>query len=201
MTGSCTYQEFDPHSLNPIGDESCRRITDLEVIRNCVKGKQVLDIGTNSGLVAIHVSRWGAKKVLAADVDHNLITSLQDISNHHNLPITASVCSFTNLTVDIFKSDVVLCLEVIHWLFHQGHQLPDIVARLDSLTVSTLFIETPWDKTEKSIQAKMNASLDKYDLTNLIERFIARGFRVEVCGFPRYFTDQSRRVLLRLDRK
>jgi 2-polyprenyl-3-methyl-5-hydroxy-6-metoxy-1,4-benzoquinol methylase len=200
MTGSCTYQEFDPDSLNPIGYESQVRIKELEGIKSSLVGKQVLDIGTNSGLVAIHAARWGAKNVLAVDVNRELILSLQEISTRHNLPIAPSVCGFTELSAEIFRSEIVLCLEVIHWLFHQGHQVDMIVSRLDSLTISTLIIETPWDKTEKSIQARMNSGLEDYSLPNLIEKFLLRGFRVEILGFAHYFTDMSHRVLLRFDR-
>lgn len=200
MTSSCTYQLFDSESLSPIGDESRARIDDLKEIWKHLHGRSVLDIGTNSGLVAISAAKWGALHVMAVDVDKNLVTSLQAIATKHSLPITASVCAFNDLEVNTHRSDIVICLEVVHWLVHQGNSAEKIVAKLDDLTGSTLFLETPWDKTEKSIQARMNQHLDCYSLPRFFELFLARGFKIEVLSFATYFNDQSRRVLLKLDR-
>lgn len=200
MNAACTYQGYDPKSLVPIGDESRARIEDLNQIKNYLAGRRVLDIGTNSGLVAISAIKWGALHVTAVDVNEDLITALQAVAREHNLPIAASVCAFNNLDADTYCSDIVICLEVVHWLVHQGNSPESIVAKLDDLTGSTLFLETPWDKTEKSIQARMNTHLDGYSLPKFFELFIARGFRIEVLAFATYFNDQSRRVLLKLER-
>ena len=198
---TCTYQTYDLSTLKPIGIESETRLNELDFLRELVIGRQVLDIGTNSGIVAIQVAKWGAKRILATDVNKQLIDHLQNIVEAHELPISAQICAFKSLDPLIFKSDVVLCLEVIHWLIHQGNPISEIVEKLDSLTNKTLIIETPWDKSEKSIQARMNNSLEKYNLADILQLFLQIGYKVQILYFAKYFTDQSMRVMIRLDRK
>jgi 2-polyprenyl-3-methyl-5-hydroxy-6-metoxy-1,4-benzoquinol methylase len=200
MNATCTYQIFDSKTLEPTGDESRARIDDLKHIKKYLVGRRVLDIGANSGLVAISAIKWMALHVTAVDVNKDLVTALQEVARAHSLPLTASVCAFNDLDVNTHRSEIVICLEVIHWLVHQGNSAEKIVAKLDELTGAILFLETPWDKTEKSIQARMNEHLDGYSLPKFFELFLARGFRIEVLAFTTYFNDQSRRVLLKLDR-
>jgi 2-polyprenyl-3-methyl-5-hydroxy-6-metoxy-1,4-benzoquinol methylase len=198
---TCTYQTYDFKTLEPIGIESQIRIKELEFLKNLVVGQQVLDIGTNSGLVAIQAAKWGAKKTFATDVNKELIENLQATVVAHNLAISASVCAFKSLDPLIFKSDVVLCLEVIHWLVHQGNPIVEIVEKLDSLTKKTLIIETPWDKSEKSIQARLNGWLEKYHLPDVLNAFLRIGYQAQILHFAEYFTEQSTRVMIRLDKK
>ena len=197
---TCTYQTYDRNTLEPIGIESETRLNELSFLKELVNGRQVLDIGTNSGIVAIQVAKWGAKRILATDVNKQLIDHLQNIVEAHELPISAEICAFKSLDPLTFKSDVVLCLEVIHWLVHQGNPVAEIVERLDSLTNKTLIIETPWDKSEKSIQARMNDSLEMYSLPIILDLFIRIGYQVQILYFAEYFTDQSTRVMIRLDK-
>lgn len=197
---TCTYQTYDMNTLEPIGIESETRLNELGFLKEIVIGQQVLDIGTNSGIVAIQVAKWGAKRILATDVNKQLIDHLQNIVEAHNLPISTEICAFKSLDPLTFKSDVVLCLEVIHWLVHQGNPISEIVEKLDSLTKKTLIIETPWDKSEKSIQARMNSSLEKYNLADILQLFLQIGYRVQILYFAEYFTDQSTRVMIQLDK-
>jgi hypothetical protein len=117
------------------------------------------------------------------------------------LAISANICAFKSLDPIIHKSDIVLCLEVIHWLVHQGNPISEIVEKLDSLTNKTLIIETPWDKSEKSIQARMNSSLEHYSLPEILDSFLQIGYKIQILYFATYFTDQSTRVMIRLDKK
>lgn len=198
---SCSYQSFDPLTLTPVGDESIARISDLNKVWGRIVGKRVLDIGTNSGLVAITAVRSGAKHIEAVDVDTELIHQLQEISQKYSLPITASVCGFDRLCSEDHRSEVVFCFEVIHWLVHQGKSPEEIVSKLDEVTGLVLFVETPWDNTEKSIKARMNSHLENYSLPKFFELFMERGFTIEILGFATYFSDESRRVLMKLERK
>ena len=197
---TCTYQTYDLNTLEPIGIESKTRLNELDFLRDLVVDQQILDIGTNSGIVAIQAAKWGAKRILATDVNKQLVDHLRNIVEAHDLPISAEICAFKSLDPLIFKSDVVLCLEVIHWLVHQGNPISEIVEKLDSLTNKTLIIETPWDKSEKSIQARMNSSLEKYNLPDILDLFLQIGYRVQILYFATYFTDQSTRVMIRLDK-
>jgi 2-polyprenyl-3-methyl-5-hydroxy-6-metoxy-1,4-benzoquinol methylase len=198
---SCTYQTYDLSTLEPIGIESETRLKELDFLRDLVVDQQVLDIGTNSGIVAIQAAKWGAKKILATDVNKQLIDNLQTTVEAHGLAISANICAFKSLDPLIHKSDIVLCLEVIHWLVHQGNPISEIVEKLDSLTNKTLIIETPWDKSEKSIQARMNSSLEHYSLPEILDSFLQIGYKIQILYFATYFTDQSTRVMIRLDKK
>jgi 2-polyprenyl-3-methyl-5-hydroxy-6-metoxy-1,4-benzoquinol methylase len=198
---SCTYQMYDLSTLEPIGLESETRLKELDFLRELVVDQQVLDIGTNSGIVAIQAAKWGAKRILATDVNKQLIDHLQTTVEAHGLAISANICAFKSLDPIIHKSDIVLCLEVIHWLVHQGNPISEIVEKLDSLTNKTLIIETPWDKSEKSIQARMNSSLEHYSLPEILDSFLQIGYKIQILYFATYFTDQSTRVMIRLDKK
>jgi 2-polyprenyl-3-methyl-5-hydroxy-6-metoxy-1,4-benzoquinol methylase len=192
---------YDLSTLEPIGLESETRLKELDFLRELVVDQQVLDIGTNSGIVAIQAAKWGAKRVLATDVNKQLIDHLQTTVEAHGLAISANICAFKSLDPIIHKSDIVLCLEVIHWLVHQGNPISEIVEKLDSLTNKTLIIETPWDKSEKSIQARMNSSLEHYSLPEILDSFLQIGYKIQILYFATYFTDQSTRVMIRLDKK
>jgi 2-polyprenyl-3-methyl-5-hydroxy-6-metoxy-1,4-benzoquinol methylase len=192
---------YDLSTLEPIGLESETRLKELDFLRELVVDQQVLDIGTNSGIVAIQAAKWGAKRILATDVNKQLIDHLQTTVEAHGLAISANICAFKSLDPIIHKSDIVLCLEVIHWLVHQGNPISEIVEKLDSLTNKTLIIETPWDKSEKSIQARMNSSLEHYSLPEILDSFLQIGYKIQILYFATYFTDQSTRVMIRLDKK
>jgi len=47
-------------------------------VRKCAKGKSVLDIGTGSGIQARAAFESGAEKVLAVDIDPEVVESLED---------------------------------------------------------------------------------------------------------------------------
>lgn len=97
-------------------------------------GCSVLDIGTGSGILAIAAAKLGAKRVMALDIDENVVTvaaSNVAINNvdHIVQTETGSLGSFPTLPADVLVANIVADTII--------HLLP-IVA--DSLTSNGIFV-------------------------------------------------------------
>jgi 2-polyprenyl-3-methyl-5-hydroxy-6-metoxy-1,4-benzoquinol methylase len=194
----CVYQDFDPDSLQPANEATRRRIDELSILRDNVRGKSVLDIGCNAGLVSLLCARWGAARVTAVDVNEPNVTALATLSRRHDLKIEARVAAFSALTPERDRADVVLMLEVIHWLVAQGHPLKSVIAHLSELTRTMLVIETPWSVDEPSIVQQTKLTAHDYGMDLILQNLLDHFKTVEVVHFSTYFAaaGKSQRVLL-----
>lgn len=195
---ACRYERYDPTTLKPENESTYVRLIETGWTEDTFKGRSVLDIGCNSGALSIFAHNLGAINIQAVDVMHQFVDFFSDIVADHDLPIKVDKIGFNELTPDQNGADVVLCMEVLHWVVHQGGTLPEAIAHLASLTNETLYIETPWDTNEPSIANRDNYPVENYDI-ELIIRGLARHF--ETVKIERYMTyfgemENSKRVLI-----
>jgi SAM-dependent methyltransferase len=201
MTPNCTYQDFDLETLNPLNEETSIRKLELSTFLSNVKGKRVLDIGTNAGYASVLAALSGAREVLAIDVDQSYLNNVNLISARHKLNINTRLCNFRELEASVDRSEIVFCFEVVHWLFHQGYKVQEIFQKLSDVTDETLYLETPWDITEPSIANKMNSTMIEYDFRLVVEGLMSHGFSVEILYFSEYFGGRSKRVMIKAAKK
>jgi trans-aconitate methyltransferase len=194
----CIYQEYDPATLAPVNDTTQTRVAEMASLRSIVPGRTVLDIGCNAGLVSILAAQWGARRVTAVDVSQPSIALLKDVAARHALPIDSRVANFAELSPERDRSDVVLMLEVIHWLVAQGSKIDPVIEKLSSLTGQTLVIETPWSVDEPSIRQQTTLTSADYGMDLIVESLLRRFDAVEFRHFSRYYgaDSDSKRVMV-----
>lgn len=154
------------------------------------KPKRVLDLGANTGWFSILAEKLGAE-VISTDIDESSIDSLYLYSKHHKLNILPLVIPFDDLTREIYglsdddpvykdrdfknnplflsaierlKSDLVLCLGLIHHLvLGEGKAVKDVFKVLSSLSQQTLILEFV-DSNDALIQSEPSffKNLDKF---------------------------------------
>lgn len=198
-TSTCTYEVFDPSTLLPANDTTCTRLLELGWTRETFAGRRVLDIGANTGMLSIHALAMGAASVLATDVQVPLVEFLDGVARRHGLPIEVRRAGFFDLQPARDGADIVLLMEVLHWLVDQGADLDAAVAHAAALTRQTLYLETPWDVREPSIAHKGIVSAERYNFERILRALKRHFHSVEVVRFMTYFGEMkgSKRVLLR----
>lgn len=200
---ACAYERYDPQTLKPENESTLTRLIETGWTESTFSGRSVLDIGCNSGALSLFAHSLGAKSVRAIDVTPEFIDFFTKVVADHNLPILVDRVSFNDLNSAQHGADVVLCMEVLHWIVHQGGTLPRAMAQLASLTNETLYVETPWDIHEPSIAHRKEFPTENYDI-ELIFRELARHFQtVSVERFMTYFgtMQNSKRVLIKATNK
>ncbi|PTX57731.1 methyltransferase family protein [Litoreibacter ponti] len=195
---ACRYERYDPKTLQPENDSTFVRLIETGWTEETFQGKSVLDIGCNSGALSLFAHSLGASKIQSVDVMPEFTEFFSDVVSSHKLPISVEKIGLNALSPETNNADVVLCMEVLHWIVHQGGTLPESIAHLASLTNETLFIETPWDIDEPSIANRKGYPTENYDI-ELIIRGLAKHFKtVKIERFMTYFgeMENSKRVLI-----
>lgn len=133
-----------------------------------IKPKRVLDIGGNTGWFSILTARLGSE-VISTDIDESSSDSLYSYAKTNKLKILPLVLSFDHFTREIhgvgynnpeykyrdfqsnplylkatkrFKSDLVLCLGLLHHLIlGEGRTFAQIFQILSELTLRALIVE------------------------------------------------------------
>jgi SAM-dependent methyltransferase len=196
---ACAYEVYDPVTLVPGNESTFVRLMELGWTETEFRGRRVLDIGANTGILSIRAHQLGASSVQAVDVQAPLVEFFARVAARHKLPVTVERRGFAQLDAAKDAADIVLFMEVLHWIVDQGGNVPDTIAKLASLTHDTLYLETPWDIGEPSIASKGIISEERYNI-ELILRELSRHFTdVKVVRFMTYFGRMagSKRVLLR----
>lgn len=197
--GSCRYEMYDLETLIPSNDSTRIRLIECNWDRAVFDGKTVLDIGCNSGALSVFAARNGASSVLAVDVQPALLDFVDQVQKRHDLKITTKRSTLASLNPQDDIADVVLCMEVLHWVVHQGGDIPTAISQLAALTKETLYVETPWDVSEPSIADRPEYPFDKYNIETII-RELSRHFAiVQIEKFMTYFgkMENSKRVLIK----
>ncbi len=196
---ACAYEVYDPKTLMPGNESTFVRLMELGWKDTEFSGRRVLDIGANTGILSLRAHQLGASSVQAVDVQAPLVEFFASVVARHKLPITVERRSFAQLDQAKDAADIVLFMEVLHWIVDQGGNVPDTIAKLAALTHDTLYLETPWDIHEPSIASKGIITEERYNI-ELILRELSRHFTdVQVVRFMTYFGKMpgSKRVLLR----
>jgi len=195
---SCAYERYDPCTLEPTTPETALRLQELGWSTSDFGGKSVLDIGCNSGLLTMYALHLGAARVHACDVQPLLVDFVSQVIALRKVPVTVSKKAFNELRPDADKADIVVFMEVLHWVVSQGLELRDVVQRLAALTGELLYIEFPWSVKEPSIQKQTKLTEELYSAEAVLDE-LTRSFRtVRVVRFMHYFgfKSQSVRVLI-----
>ena len=186
-TNTCVYERYDPDTLEPANRETCIRLQELGWQASDFKGQTVLDIGCNSGLLTMYALRLGAVKVQACDVQEPLVEFVSGVVQAHRLPVTVKKTAFDKLDASQDKADVVLFMEVLHWLVSQGLELRSVVRKLAQLTGNILYLEFPWSVKEPSIQKQTQLTEERYSADAVLEELTQYFASVRVVRFMHYF--------------
>jgi SAM-dependent methyltransferase len=109
------------------------------------KPKSVLDIGSNKGWFSLLAEYMGAQ-VVSTDIDEYCIENLYQKSKKANLNIVPVLKPFKDLSKvksgNRFKSELVMCLALVHHLvLAGGHSLDEIFETLSDVTQKILVLE------------------------------------------------------------
>ncbi len=196
---ACAYEEYDPVSLIPSNTATAVRMLELDWDADQFFKKTVLDIGCNTGALSVYASRLGASKIQAIDVQDSLLEFFKNVVEIHTLNIIVQKKNFNDLVVEEDAADVVLMMEVMHWLVDQGGNVVSIIKKLSELTNETLYLETPWDISEPSIAKKNIIKAENYNPELIISELSKYFHDVKICRFMTYFgrMKNSKRVLIK----
>jgi tetratricopeptide (TPR) repeat protein/SAM-dependent methyltransferase len=203
----CTYCQYDASTLKPLNEQTSSRIKESGLLEFDFIGKSVLDIGCNLGLFSLIAAQRGARKVTGIDVTEEFITAsneaLQtfwnnlDEEQHGNIDVSFQRANFSDLDPARFRSDVVLCYEVIHWLTAQGIPLSESIRKLKAITAQDLLLETPWDVGEPSIIQGTKLTKEQYDAETIFRELLKNFGYVRIICFTTYMGDpKAKRVLI-----
>jgi SAM-dependent methyltransferase/thiamine kinase-like enzyme len=200
---ACTYEQYDSVTLKPTNDSTYIRLIELGWNAEQFKGKTVLDIGCNTGVLSIYALSLGASKIKAVDVQPPLLSFFTEVVNGHNLPISVENKGFNELNPADDAADIVLLMEVLHWLVDQGGNVKDAIAKLASITNDSVYIETPWDVNEPSIAAKGVIQHKDYNMDLIVGELTKYFEDVKFVRFMTYFGNMkdSRRILIYASKK
>ncbi|MEO8439049.1 MAG: methyltransferase domain-containing protein [Spartobacteria bacterium] len=200
---TCAYERYDLKTLEPLNSETFIRLQELGWATPDFFGRTVLDIGCNSGLLTLYALRLGASKVHACDVQPGFVEFFTRVVEARKLPVTVNLIPFHKLNRDEHEADVVLFMEVLHWVVSQGIELRAAVGRLADLTKEILYLEFPWSVTEPSIQKQTKLTAERYSADAVLDELTRYFTDVRVVRFMRYFgfESQSQRVLIEARQK
>jgi 2-polyprenyl-3-methyl-5-hydroxy-6-metoxy-1,4-benzoquinol methylase len=131
---TCVYERYDPQTLEPLNGETNTRLQELGWSAQDFTGRTVLDIGSSSGLLTMYALRLGAVKVDACDVQPAFVEFVSSVVQAQGLPVTVSGINFDKLCPAERKADIVLFMELLHWVVSQGLELRKVISRLAELT-------------------------------------------------------------------
>jgi 2-polyprenyl-3-methyl-5-hydroxy-6-metoxy-1,4-benzoquinol methylase len=181
-------------------DEKIKRVDQL---LNQLKPQTVIDIGCNVGKYSILAARAGAK-VIAMDSSEDSIEALVQHCTAEQLAITPIIgdvlCptpAFGFLSqqfppmVERFRSDVVLCLGVMHHLHISGRQSFERIAKLLNQLAKKAVIFEYVDATDGNNQLIDHGRKIEYSMASVSEA-LAKHFKITVFASDR----ETRRLLL-----
>ena len=200
---ACAYEKYDPVSLVPVNNETYIRLIELGFQSSEFKGKSVLDIGCNTGMLSIHALNLGAKEVKSVDVQKPLLSFFGEVIAKHNLPIKLYEAQFNNLVPNEDSADIVLMMEVLHWIVDQGSSISNAIEKLAGLCNEILYIETPWDTNEPSIAAKGVIQHEQYNMPLILNELSKYFEEISFERFMTYFGNMkdSKRILIKASKK
>ncbi len=126
-----------------------------------VRGKQVLDIGSGSGLVGIAAAKAGAAHVLAADIDGHAIAAIR-------LNAAANDCAIAVTQDDVIGLPGAWDIILVGDLFYERPLAERLLAWLEPMAVPALLGDPgrnyfPKDKVEKLASYEVQTTRDLED--------------------------------------
>lgn len=106
-----TITIFNPGVFGDGNHESTQLVLDLLYKQNPID-KNVLDIGTGSGIQSIFAKKWGAANVFAVDINYAAITNARKNFQKNNVDIQSRLNIF-NEQLD-FKADIIVANLPVH---------------------------------------------------------------------------------------
>lgn len=200
---TCKYDQYDLNTLEPLNSHTYVRLDELGWTEAEFRGKTVLDIGANSGLLTLHSLRLGASTVHACEIQAPLAAFVEQVAEQHQLSVTVSKTPFIQLTREEHAADVVLFMEVLHWVVSKGMPLREAITRLAQLTQELLYLEFPWSVEEPSIRLKTSLTEETYSTDAVLDELTKYFTDVRVVRFMHYlgYGAASKRILVRAQGK
>lgn len=195
-----SYQNFSVIPLTPHTEATRHRIEQLREDLVFVKNKSVLDIGCHAGLATLIALECGAKRVFATDICDDYLGSIQTFAEQEGLMVQTENINFLGLS-ERHASDVVLLLEVYHWLAKQSVTPDDVVKKLIDLAHESVFIESPVDRSDPSVTRAFGSELKDYKFFQVLDIMANVGWKIEFVGLTKYFPEEYLRGRFLLTRK
>ena len=85
--------------------ESTQNVLDLLYKEN-PKGKDILDIGTGTGVQSIYAKKWGAEKVIAVDIDYTAIQTARKNFQKNDVDVISRLNIYNEYIDD--KFDIII---------------------------------------------------------------------------------------------
>ena len=118
------------------------KLVEKSLLTGILKDKSVLDLGGNNGFFSLLSLINGARNAHVVDIDSEAIKNVRSLSNDAKMDELTSECS--NISEVSKKSDIVLALALVHWIFDLTTgfgSLKSAIKFLKGLTKEALIIE------------------------------------------------------------
>lgn len=136
------YSSFELKNINISPNESQRntlkRLEKFEIIESDIKGKTILDIGSNIGATLLGLAKYNPEKMLGLEYDADKVVLSNKLAKYNEINNIAFIqCDIENADDVTQKFDVVFCLAVIEHL-KQKNKLFEVLSRV---CISKLYFE------------------------------------------------------------
>ena len=180
-----------------------KKMAVLDSLLGAIQPKTVLDLGCNRGRYSLLAARKGAR-VISMDASESCVEALYHTAREGDYAITPVVGNALNPTpafgflarqfpsmISRFKSEVVLCLALMHHLHINGRQSMDRIARLmDALSERAVIFEYVDPEDDNVSLLDHGRSID-YNLQSVSEA-LSHFFKLTVFDSDR----ETRKIIL-----
>lgn len=108
------WKSFDTKTLTEESEKLLRNRLPAKVIDNCIIGKTVLDMGCGSGRYSIALAKFGAREVMAVDLQKKSFASAEQFAAESGLAIRFYEGHLHRLPFENARFDFILCNGVLH---------------------------------------------------------------------------------------
>lgn len=189
------YQIFNPFQ-DPIEPETGGTTDSKLKIFNFKKedfeNKTVSDLGCNLGAFSFLAINNGAKKTISYEVDPNFKKFLDLLINDYTFRFPYYAYKMDTVEINLntlpklIKTDVVLCIAIIHWFFalDKTMTLEKVAKWLSDMCGETLFFEGCVTASEPVMQ-QYKVDVQRYNEKALLDA-MSKYFDYTILGRPKY---------------
>lgn len=121
------------------------------------KDKIILDIGTGTGIQSIFAKKWGAKKVVAVDIDYNAIQTARKNFQKNNVEVISQLNIYNEFIED--KFDIIIANL-------PSHNVREFLTMAHKNMTKDSILIVSWDR---QFNFSNECDLSQYEIINHIE--------------------------------